>query len=528
MAAFLGFFARLFSSDFMPHGGCFLWQPSLLWLHAGSDGLIALAYFSIPLTLLYFLRRRPGLRLNGLILMFGGFILACGVTHLMSIWNLWHSSYRLEGVLKAVTALLSLATAVAAVKLAPVAVHLPTPEEAERTHQSLRDEIKARKAAEEQLRVMMASERVAGEARLRSYLEAASQGILAVSNEGRILLVNRSLEEMFGYDRSELIGQPLEILLPKRYHRQHAGHRAMYFVDPRVRPMGVGLDLAGRRKDGTEFPVEIGLNSVETDEGKMALGLVSDITDRKHAADEVARANKELRRSNTELGDFAHIASHDLQEPLRMITSYLQLLDRRYGEQLDSEAREFIGYAVDGAARMKSLIQDLLSFSRAGTAEASFRPVSAGILLDHALANLEVAIDESHARVTSDILPEIFADAGLFAQVFQNLIGNAIKFRGSEPPSIHISATEQGASWVFSVRDNGIGIDPQHATRVFRIFERLHNADQYPGTGVGLAITQKIVERHGGTIWFESQIGNGTTFYFSIPIRQALAMSQTG
>ncbi|MSV34298.1 MAG: GHKL domain-containing protein [Bryobacterales bacterium] len=246
-----------------------------------------------------------------------------------------------------------------------------------------------------------------------------------------------------------------------------------------------------------------------------------------HPSDDLAGVNAELRRANAELRDFAHIASHDLQEPLRMITSYLQLLERRYGDQLDPEAREFIAFAVDGATRMKSLIRDLLSFSQAGTAVANFRPVAATMLLDQALANLEVAIEESEAHITTDPLPEIVADSNLLVQVFQNLIGNAIKFHADTPPSIHVSATEQDSSWVFAIRDNGIGIDQQHGARVFQIFERLHGADQYPGTGVGLAIVQKIVDRHGGTIWFKSQVGSGTTFYFSIPIQHGMAMAQT-
>jgi light-regulated signal transduction histidine kinase (bacteriophytochrome) len=242
---------------------------------------------------------------------------------------------------------------------------------------------------------------------------------------------------------------------------------------------------------------------------------------------DLARVNAELRRANAELRDFAHVASHDLQEPLRMIASYLQLLERRYSEQLDPEAREFISYAVDGATRMKSLIQDLLSFSQAGTAVASFRPVPAGTVLEQALTNLEVALEESAAQVTAGPLPEIVADASLLVQVFQNLIGNAIKFRGSEPPSIHVWAERQESNWVFSIRDNGIGIDPQHSARVFQIFERLHGSDQYPGTGVGLAIAQKIIERHGGSIWFESQVRCGTTFHFSIPIQTVLKLAQT-
>jgi PAS domain S-box-containing protein len=657
MSAIVNFFERLFSSDFMPHGHCYFWQPALLWLHASSDGMIALAYYSIPVTLAYFVRQRRGFQWSGLFLMFGAFILACGTNHIMLIWNLWHSTYRLEGVLKAVTAVLSITTAFATVKLMPAAIKMATPEEAERVNQSLREEIEARKAAEEKLRALIESQRLSGEAnlrsyfeaapqailamsedgrirlvnrrteemfgysreellgqpldilmperfraahvaarkpyfaapgarvfgsevglagrrkdgaefpveininfvaqqegtlalalvsditerkqavdqlaranaelraseaQLRSYLEAASQGILAVSSDGLVQLVNRRTEEMFGYERSELIGQPLEILLPRRYHSRHVGLRTGYFAEPRLRAMGAGVDLAGRRKDGTEFPVEIGLSPVQTEEGQMALGLISDITERKRAADELSRVNEELRGSNDQLEQFAHVASHDLQEPLRMVTSYLELLERRYRGQLDSEAQEFIHYAVDGATRMKISIQDLLSFSRVGTAVLKSGAVQAQAILDDALADLKVAIEQSHAEVTADPLPEIVADAGMLARVFQNLIGNAIKFQKKDTPRVHVSAQRAGAEWVFSVRDNGIGIEPRHAMRVFRIFERLHSADQYPGTGIGLAISQRIVERHGGKIWLESQLGTGTTFFFSVPDRAAL------
>ena len=199
-----------------------------------------------------------------------------------------------------------------------------------------------------------------------------------------------------------------------------------------------------------------------------------------------------------------------------MITGYLQLLERRYQGRLDDDAQEFIRYAVDGSARMKRLIQDLLSFSRVGTQATHFGVVDGGIVLQNALSNLKTAIDESHAVLTSDPLPTIVADQGLLTQVFQNLIGNAIKFQKDSEPWIHVSSKLRDGLWVFSVQDNGIGIEPQHAERIFRIFERLHGQDTYPGTGVGLAITQKIVERHGGRIWLESEPGKGSTFFFSI------------
>ena len=230
------------------------------------------------------------------------------------------------------------------------------------------------------------------------------------------------------------------------------------------------------------------------------------------------QVTEELQRSNAELEQFAYVASHDLQEPLRMVTSYLQLLERRYKANLDQDASEFIAFAVDGAARMQTLIQDLLTYSRVGTRGASFEPTDCEAVLDRALNNLEVAIAESGAEISREPLPGLSADGSQLTQLLQNLIGNAIKFRGDSPPRIRVQAQQRSADWLFSVQDNGIGIDPQYAERIFQVFQRLHGIGQYPGTGIGLAICKKIVERHQGTIWVESQAGAGATFFFTIPV----------
>jgi PAS domain S-box-containing protein len=251
-----------------------------------------------------------------------------------------------------------------------------------------------------------------------------------------------------------------------------------------------------------------------------ACGAIMDISDRRQAQEALEQSALELRRSNEELQQFAYVASHDLQEPLRMVTSYLQLVEQRYKDKLDSDASEFIAYAVDGASRMKALINDLLMYSRVNTRQGQLNQFEVQTVLDRAMNNLQLRIEESGAIITHDPMPKITGDENQFTQLFQNLIGNAIKFRGEKIPEIHIGVRKDKREWVFCVKDNGIGIDKPYLDRIFIIFQRLHGQGKYPGTGIGLAICKKVVERHGGRIWVESSPGMGSTFYFTVPLRQ--------
>jgi len=253
---------------------------------------------------------------------------------------------------------------------------------------------------------------------------------------------------------------------------------------------------------------------------KMVVEVARNITERKEAEEALAQYAYELANSNAELEQFAYVASHDLQEPLRMVLSYMGLLERRYKGKLDSDADEFIAYAVDGANRMHQLINDLLAYSRISTKSEDFEPTDCEAILDRTLTSLKIAIEESGASVAHDLLPTVMSDAIQLEQLFQNLIGNAIKFRGDRTPHVHVSAELKQSEWLFSVRDNGIGVNPAYAERIFQVFQRLHTSAEYPGTGIGLAICKKIVEYHGGRIWVESKPGKGSIFYFTIPRRE--------
>ncbi len=373
---------------------------------------------------------------------------------------------------------------------------------------AIRD-ISVRKSAERHLAQM--------EGRYRGLLEAAPDATVVVNPAGEIVLLNVQAEKQFGYRRDELVGQQVKNIIPEGFAERLIADALRSAEDALAQQIGTGIELSGRRKDGSEFPIEIMLSPLASAEGTLVTAAVRDITTRKKAEASLLQKVEELNRSNEELGQFAYIASHDLQEPLRMVASYTQLLSRRYKGKLDSDADEFIAFAVDGAARMQRLIQDLLAYSRVGTKGKELMDTSGEEALQHALVNLRGAIEDSGAQVTHDTLPDVMADETQLVQLFQNLVGNAIKYQRSEVPRVHISAVPNGEKeWIFSVRDNGLGIDSQYFEKIFGMFQRLHKREEFAGTGIGLAICKKIAERHGGTITVESEVGQGSTFRFAL------------
>ena len=364
------------------------------------------------------------------------------------------------------------------------------------------------------------------EKRFRHVVEAAPSGMIMIDHTGTIVLANTIMCEQFGYDSNSLLGRSIETLIPERFRSQHPSHRTQFFATPEPRSMGSGRELFGLRQDGSEFPVEIGLNPLTTDEGTFVLASVVDISARKMANEALAKYIDDLRRSNLELEQFAYVASHDLQEPLRKIRNFSELLGSRAKGHLPPEAERYLTPIVEGAIRMQTLVQDLLAYSRVARGELNVETINLQEIVEQARNNLEAVIMESQATLTIGALPNLEANPIQMEQLFQNLIGNGLKYRGENTPHIEVAAKQKAGYWEFSIRDNGIGIDPEYSDRIFVIFQRLHTKQEYAGTGIGLSICKKIVELHGGKIWVESSPHEGSTFFFTLPETQPHAQRQ--
>ena len=357
-------------------------------------------------------------------------------------------------------------------------------------------------------------------------LESATDAMIIIDREGRVILANPVIERLFGYPRQELIGKSMEILLPERFRQTHHFHLTNYFTQPHARTMGAGMELLGQRQDGSEFPVDVSLSPLKTEQGLLVMATMHDITRRKQAEEQRDRLLRELESANEELKNFGYVVSHDLKAPLRAIGSLADWLSTDYADKFDDEGREHMRLLISRVHRMDGLIDGILKYSRVGRVKETIAAVELNKLAREVIdllappENITVHIENS--------LPTIMAEPTRIQQVFQNLISNAIKYMDKPKGEIRIACVAEGKHWKFSIADNGPGIDRQHFEKIFQLFQTLAPRDRVESTGVGLALVKKIVEMYGGRVWLESTVGQGSTFFFTLPHMAASAGSSKG
>jgi PAS domain S-box-containing protein len=498
------------SANFMPHGYCYLWDPRVVWLHVISDALIGLSYFAIPVVLVYFLRRRRNLPFNWIFWMFAGFILACGTTHFMEIWNIWHADYVLAGFIKAITAVLSVLTAAMLIPLTPKAVALPGLQTLNRELEAALKNLSEQKFALDQ------------------------HAIVATTDvQGTITYVNDKFCQISKYSREELIGQNHRLL--------NSGEHSNDFFREMYRDIAGGRvwrnEICNRAKDGAIYWVDTTVIPFLDSDGKpwQYMAIRADITRRKADELEIAKLNEDLegriakrteqlQATNHELEAFSYSVSHDLRAPLRHIGGFSRTIVRDFGSVMAVEARVYLELIEDAVCRMDMMVEALLRMAVLRRQSLQLSHSELNTIVADVVSMLQPECDGRDVEWRIAKLPAMDCDPTLMAQVFQNLLGNALKYsRGRAPAVIEVNSIQQpGKPAIIFVRDNGVGFNMRYPEKLFGVFQRFHTEAEFEGTGVGLAIVHRIIQKHGGMIWAETGVDHGATFYFALQMTEQI------
>lgn len=516
-------------NGYLPHGYCLSWSPSLILTYVISDILIFLAYASMPLALAYFAQRRKDFPYRWLLVMFAAFIMACGTTHLMGAIVLWLPLYGLDALLKAVTAVVSVITAVALWPLIPHALKLPSPDQLRRINEELQSEIAERKCVEEALRLAKeaAEDGLQTERTVRAAIvESSEDAIVGKTLDGIITSWNQAAERMFGYRSEEIMGRSVSVLIP---HSRRADEDKLLSAIRRGESVKL-YETERVRKDGGRITVSLTISPIRDKAGRIvgASKIARDVTERKQAEQEIRRLNTvleqrvaertaELTTANRELDSFSYAVSHDLRAPLRAMCGFSQALIEDYGAQLQDEAKVYLEQIDIAGRKMGDLIDGLLVLSRSTRGELRHDAVDLSAVSERLLAELMQSDPERRVAVRVEAGLLAYGDARMIEIVMRNLLGNAWKYTAHTPePNICVYAERQDGVHRFCVADNGAGFDMAYVNRLFQPFQRLHRPEEFPGIGIGLATVQRIVHRHGGVIEARGEPGKGAAFYFTL------------
>ncbi|MGZ5014659.1 MAG: sensor histidine kinase [Methylobacter sp.] len=516
-------------NGYLPHGYCLSWSPLLVLTYVVSDILIFLSYFSMPLALAYFARRRKDFPYRWLLVMFAAFIMACGTTHLMGAIVLWRPLYGLDALLKAVTALISVVTAIALWPMLPQALKLPSPNQLRLINEELQHEIAERKCVEEALRMAKeaAEDGLQKERTIRAAIvEFSEDAIVGKTLDGIITSWNQAAERMFGYRSEEIMGRSVFLLIPPERRTEESRMLAAIQRGESVKL----YETERMRNDGGRIAVSVTISPIRDKEGRIigASKIARDVTERKQAEQEIRRLNSDLERrvaertaelvtANRELDSFSYAVSHDLRAPLRAMCGFSQALIEDYGSQLQDEAKLYLNQIDIAGHKMGELIDALLVLSRSTRGELQHDEVDISAVSGQLLGELKQSEPERQVKVQVEPGLKTYGDARMIEVVMHNLLANAWKYTAhTKAANIHVYAEERDGVHRFCVADNGAGFDMAHANRLFQAFQRLHRQEEYPGIGIGLATVQRIIQRHGGSIEAQGQPGQGAVFRFNL------------